>query len=48
MKQLCKGEVLEKQTDDAVLKFGLQDIGSELIREIVKRSPIYSELAQEI
>ena len=48
MKQLCKGEVLEKQTDDAVLKFGLQDIGSDLIREIVKRSPIYSELAQEI
>ena len=48
MKQLCKGEVLEKQTDDAILKFGLQDIGSELIREIVKRSPIYSELSQEI
>jgi hypothetical protein len=48
MKQLCSGEVLEKQTDDAVLKFGLQDIGSDLIREIVKRSPIYSELSQEI
>ena len=48
IKHLCKGEVLEKQTDDAVLKFGLQDIGSELIREIIKRSPIYSELAQEI
>ena len=48
MKQLCMGEVLEKQTDDAVLKFALQDIGSELIREIVKRSPIYSELSQEI
>ena len=48
IKHLCKGEVLEKQTDDAVLKFGLQDIGSELIREIVKRSPIYSELSQEI
>jgi hypothetical protein len=48
IKHLCKGEVLEKQTDDAVLKLALQDIGSELIREIVKRSPIYSELAQEI
>lgn len=48
MKKLCTGEVLEKQTDDAILKFGLQDIGSELIREIVKRSPIYSELSQEI
>jgi hypothetical protein len=48
IKHLCKGEVLEKQTDDAVLKLALQDIGSELIREIVKRSPIYSELSQEI
>lgn len=48
MKQLCIGEVLEKQTDDAILKFGLQDLGSELIREIIKRSPIYSELSQEI
>ena len=48
MKHLCTGEVLEKQTDDAILKFGLQDIGLELIREIVKRSPIYSELAEEI
>ena len=41
-------EVLEKEADDATLKFGLQDLGSELIREIVKRSPIYSDLAQEI
>jgi hypothetical protein len=48
MKQLCLGEILEKQTDDSILKFGLQDLGLELIREIVKRSPIYSELAQEI
>jgi hypothetical protein len=48
IKHLCKGEVLEKQTDDAVLKLALQDIGSDLIREIVKRSPIYSELSQEI
>ena len=48
IKHLCTGEIVEKQTDDAILKLALQDIGSELIREIVKRSPIYSELAQEI
>ena len=48
IKNLCTGDILEKQTDDAVLKFVLQDIGSELIREIIKRSPIYSGLAQEI
>lgn len=48
MKSLCLGDVLEKQTDDATLKFLLQDLGSDLIREILKRSPIYSELSQEI
>jgi len=48
IKQLCTGEILEKDTDDAILKFALQDLGLDLIREIVRRSPIYSELAQEI
>ena len=48
MKKLSEGEILEKEADDATLKFVLQDLGSELIREIVKRSPIYSDLAQEI
>ena len=48
MKHLCLGDVIEKQTDDAILKFALQDLGSEMVREIVKRSPIFSELAQEI
>ncbi len=48
MRHLCLGDIIEKQTDDAILKFALQDLGSETVREIVKRSPIYSELAQEI
>lgn len=48
MKNLCNGEILEKEADDVILKFVLQDLGLEMIREIVKRSPIYSELAQEI
>ncbi len=48
MKNLATGQILEKETDDTVYKFALQDIGKDLIREIVKRSPIYSELAQEI
>jgi len=48
IKHLCKGDILEKQTDDAILKLALQDLGLEMIREIVRRSPIYSELAQEL
>ena len=48
IKNLCSGDIVEKTTDDAVLKFALQDLGIDIIREVVKRSPIYSELAQEI
>ena len=48
IKQLTQGVIVEKDADDAVLKFALQDLGQEMIREIVKRSPIYSDLAQEI
>lgn len=48
MKHLCQGDIIEKVTDDSILKFAIQDIGKDLIREIVKRSPIYSELSQEI
>ncbi len=48
IKLLATGQILEKETDDTMYKFALQDIGSDLIREIVRRSPIYSELAQEL
>lgn len=48
IKQLCSGQIVEKDADDAILKFALQDLGFETIREVVKRSPIYSDLAQEI
>ena len=48
MKQLCLGQIVEKDADDAILKFALQDLGLDTIKEVVKRSPIYSDLAQEI
>jgi len=48
MKQLCLGQIVEKDADDAILKFALQDLGLDIIKEVVKRSPIYSDLAQEI
>lgn len=48
IKQLCEGKIVQKDVDDAILKFALQDLGLDLIREIVRRSPIYSELAEEI
>ncbi len=46
--ELCSGSIVEKETDDAILKFALQDLGLDIIREVVRRSPIYSDLAQNI
>lgn len=48
IKKLCTGKIVEKDADDTVLKFALQDIGLDIIREVIKRSPIYSDLIQEI
>ncbi len=45
---LTTGEIIEKTEDDTTFLFALQDLGVEIIREIVKRSPIFSDLSQEI
>ena len=44
MKELMTGKIIEKNIDEEVIKIALQDIGSDLITEIVKRSPIYSDI----
>jgi hypothetical protein len=47
--QLCKGEVLDKSvigwTENINFKFALQDIGFDMINEILKRSPLFGDLA---
>lgn len=48
MKEIATGKVLEKQVGYDIVKFALQDIGMDLVREIVRRSPIYSEMAYEL
>jgi len=45
---LVSGEILTKEENDQVFKYALQDIGKDLIREILKRSPLYSEMYYEI
>lgn len=45
---LSKGKIVTKQFGNEVIKFMLQDIGLETIREIIKRSPIYYELSNQI
>lgn len=48
IKELSTGKILEKVQDDVKFLYALQDLGTDTIREIVKRSPLYSELSQEI
>lgn len=48
IKELISGNILEKNENDAIYKFMLQDIGKDNIREILKRSPVFSELSNEI
>ena len=45
---LISGKILEKDVDDSTLKFLLQDIGVDMIREILRRSPLYSEISYEL
>ena len=45
---LSKGEIVTKITTGKVLKFMLVNLDIETIREIVKRSPVFYELSNEI
>lgn len=42
------GDILEKVQDNRVFLFIMENLDIEYIREILKRSPIYSDIAQEI
>ena len=45
---ITRGDILTKDIGGELFKIALQDIGLTMIREIVKRSPIYSEMYYEI
>ena len=45
---ITSGGILTKDIGGEIFKIALQDIGFTMIREIVKRSPIYSEMYYEI
>ena len=48
MSVITKGDILSKDIGGELFKVALQDIGFTLIREIIKRSPIYSEMYHTI
>jgi TRAP-type mannitol/chloroaromatic compound transport system substrate-binding protein len=48
IKRLANGEIVSKDFSDEVIKIALKDIGFELIKEIIKRSPMFSEMYYEM
>jgi TRAP-type mannitol/chloroaromatic compound transport system substrate-binding protein len=48
IKRLSKGEIISKDFSNETIKIALQDIGFELVKEIIKRSPMFSEMYYEI
>jgi hypothetical protein len=48
VRKLAKGEMVTKNENDQVFLYLLQDLGIELIKEIIRRSPIYGEMYYEL
>lgn len=48
IRKLAKGEMVSKKENDQVFLYLLQDLGIELIKEIIRRSPIYGEMYYEL
>ena len=48
MKNLATGGIVTKNITGSVFEIALQDIGFELTKEIIKRSPVYSQMYYEI
>lgn len=47
LRKLMTGEIIEKDVATEKFKFALADLGIEMIKEIIRRSPIYSDIYYE-
>jgi hypothetical protein len=48
MKKLALGELLEKEVEGEVFNIKISDIDIDMVKEILRRSPIFSDLFYEI
>jgi hypothetical protein len=48
IKTLASGEILSKLENGIEFKFALQDIGIDLIKGIIQRSPLFADLYYEL
>jgi hypothetical protein len=48
MLELCNGKIVEKQFNSETYRFQVAGISNDDIKEIVKRSPIYSNIIDKL
>ena len=48
VREMCNGKILIKKVDDQIFEIAIAKIDKETIKEILKRTPLYSSLAEEI
>lgn len=48
VREICNGKILMKKIEDLIVQVAIVQLPKELIREILKRTPLYSSLAEEI
>lgn len=48
VREICNGKILMKNTDEQIFQIAIARMDKEIIREILKRTPLYSSLAEEI
>ncbi len=48
VREICAGKILMKKVDEQVIQIAITQIPKETIREILKRTPLYSSISEEI
>ncbi len=48
VREICNGKILTKNIDEQIFQIAIGKMDKEIIREILKRTPLYSSLAEEI
>lgn len=48
VREICKGKILVKKIEDYIVEVAIIQLPKETIREILKRTPLYSSISEEI
>ena len=48
VREICQGKILMKKIEDYIFEVAMINLSKETIREILKRTPLYSSISEEI